>query len=159
MFKILILILFSAMFLFSKQIEFKEEKYINALNVSVYRNGILNINNDFIKVSYPQQNKSFTFNKDNIVEKNGNKENIITYEDNLDLTIFSKVIESIYTNKVENIQEYFEIKKSDGNTTLIPNEYIANVINKIEYQKIDSKLKFLKIYFTNDDWINIVQTY
>ncbi|MGB5919898.1 hypothetical protein [Arcobacter sp.] len=159
MFKVLFLFLFSTLFLFSNEIEFKEEKYISALNASVYRNGILNINNDFIKVAYPQQNKSFTFNKDNIVEKNGNKENIITYEDNLDLTIFSKVIESIYTNKVESIQEYFKIKRNNEVTTLIPNEYVANVINKIEYQKIDSELKFLKIYFTNDDWINIVQTH
>ncbi|WP_419767175.1 hypothetical protein [Arcobacter sp.] len=158
MFKVLFLFLFSTLFLFSNEIEFKEEKYISALNASVYRNGILNINNDFVKVSYPQQNKSFTFTKENIVSQNANKEEIITYEDNLDLTIFSKVIESIYTNKVENIKEYFQIKKNDGITTLIPSEYVANVINKIEYQKISSKLKFLKIYFTNDDWINIVQT-
>ncbi|ADG93971.1 hypothetical protein Arnit_2320 [Arcobacter nitrofigilis DSM 7299] len=158
MFKVLFLFLFSTLFLFSNEIEFKEEKYISALNASVYRNGILNINNDFIKVAYPQQNKSFTFTKENIIEKDGKKENIITYEDNLDLTIFSKVIESIYTNKIENIKEYFQIKKSDGYTTLIPSEYVANVIKRIEYKKIDSKLKFLKIYFTNDDWINIVQT-
>ena len=158
MFKVLFLFLFSTLFLFSNEIEFKEEKYISALNASVYRNGILNINNDFIKVSYPQQNKSFTFTKENIVTQNANKEEIITYEDNLDLTIFSKVIDSIYTNKVENIKEYFQIKKNNGITTLIPSEYVANVINKIEYQKISSKLKFLKIYFTNDDWINIVQT-
>lgn len=159
MFKVLFLFLFSTLFLFSNEIEFKEEKYISALNASVYRNGILNINNDFIKVAYPQQNKSFTFTKENIVEKDGNKENIITYEDNLDLSIFSKIIESIYTNKVEDIQEYFKIKRNNEVTTLIPNEYVANVINKIEYQKIDSELKFLKIYFTNDDWINIVQTH
>ncbi|WP_375724340.1 hypothetical protein LXN10_02295 [Arcobacter sp. KX21116] len=159
MFKVLFLFLFSTLFLFSNEIEFKEEKYISALNASVYRNGILNINNDFIKVAYPQQNKSFTFTKENIVEKDGNKENIITYEDNLDLTIFSKIIESIYTNKVEDIQEYFKIKRNNEVTTLIPSEYVANLINKIEYQKIDSELKFLKIYFTNDDWINIVQTH
>ncbi|WP_419782609.1 hypothetical protein [Malaciobacter marinus] len=158
MFKVLFLFLFSTIFLFSNEIEFKEEKYIDALNTSVYRNGILNINKDFIKVAYPQQNKSFTFTKENIIEKNAKKENVITYEDNLDLTIFSKIIESIYTNKVENIKEYFDIKKSNKVTTLLPNEYVANVIDKIEYQKIDSKLKFLKIYFTNNDWINIVQT-
>ncbi len=157
MVKILFLFLFFTLFLFSKEIEFKEEKYIGALNTSVYRDGILNIEKDFIKVSYPQQNRTFTFTKENIIEKDGKTENIITYEDNLDLTIFSKVIESIYTNKIENIKEYFQIKKSDGNTTLIPSEYVANVIKKIEYKKIDSKLKFLKIYFTNDDWINIVQ--
>ncbi|RXJ78275.1 hypothetical protein [Arcobacter sp. F2176] len=159
MFKVLFLFLFSTLFLFSNEIKFKEEKYVSALNTSVYRKGILNINKDFIKVTYPQQNKSFTFKKDNILEKDGQKEKIITYEDNLDLTIFSKIIESIYTNKVENIREYFQIKKSDEVTTLIPSEYVANVISKIEYQKIDSKLKFLKIYFTNDDWINIVQTH
>lgn len=111
MFKVLFLFLFSTIFLFSNEIEFKEEKYIDALNTSVYRNGILNINKDFIKVAYPQQNKSFTFTKENIIEKNAKKENVITYEDNLDLTIFSKIIESIYTNKVENIKEYFDIKK------------------------------------------------
>jgi hypothetical protein len=159
MYRFLFLFLFSIFSLFAKQIEFKEEKYISALSTSVYRNGMLNINKDFTVISYPKENKSFTFKKENIIEKNGEKEEVLSYEENLDLNIFSKIIESIYTNQPENLKEYFEIIEKDKVTTLVPSDYIANVISKIEYQKIDSKLKFLKIYFTNDDWINIVEKY
>lgn len=81
----------------------------------------------------------------------------MNYEENLELTIFSKIIRSIYQNETDELKEYFDIKNENKKIILIPNEYIANAINKIEYKKNDSKLEFLKIHFTNEDWINIVE--
>ncbi len=40
---------------------------------------------------------------------------------------------------------------------LIPNEYLSNSISKIEFKKLSNKLEFLKIYFKNEDYIQIVQ--
>lgn len=157
MFKILFLFLISTIFLFSNPIKFKEEKYISALDTSVYRNGILKIGNDLLEIKYKNENKSFIFTKENIIKKNGAEEEILNYEENLELTIFSKIINSIYKNETKNLKEYFQITKDGPIITLVPNEYIANVIEKIEYKKVDIKLVFLKIYFTNDDWINIVE--
>ncbi|WP_428025192.1 hypothetical protein [Arcobacter sp.] len=157
MYKVLFLFFISTMFLFSNPIKFKEEKYISALDTSVFRYGILKINNDVLEVKYPKDNKSFVFTKENIIENNGNKKTFLNYEENLELTLFSKIIDSIYKNKLENLEEYFSVTKDASKVILTPNEYIANVINKIEYEKLDMKLLFLKIYFTNDDWIKIVE--
>jgi len=157
MYKIILLLFISTILLFSRPIKFKEEKYISALNTSVYKYGILNIDSDILEVTYNNESKSLVFTKDNIIEKSAKERKILKYEDNLELTLFSKIINSIYKNKHEDLVEYFHIKKDNSFTTLIPNEYISNVINKIEYKKIDMKLVFLKIYFTNNDWINIVE--
>ncbi len=157
MYKVLFLFFISTIFLFSNPIKFKEEKYISALDTSVFRYGILKINNDVLEVKYPKDNKSFVFTKENIIENNGNKKTVLNYEENLELTLFSKIIDSIYKNKLENLEEYFSVTKDASKVILTPNEYIANVINKIEYEKLDMKLLFLKIYFTNDDWIKIVE--
>ncbi|PLY09945.1 MAG: hypothetical protein C0626_07730 [Arcobacter sp.] len=157
MYKVLFLIFVSTMILFSKPIKFKEEKYISALSTSVYRNGILKIDNDTLEIRYLNEDKSFIFTKENIIEKNGDKKKVLNYEENFELTIFSKIIDSIYKNKPENLKEYFQIIKDDSVNRLIPNDYISNVISKIEYKKKDDKLIFLKIFFTNDDWINIVE--
>lgn len=157
MYKILFLIFVSTMFVFSKPIKFKEEKYISALNTTVDRYGVLKFDDDSLEIKYEKESKSLIFTKENIIEKSGEKKEILSYEENLELTLFSKIINSIYKNEPENLKEYFEIKKDNSLVTLVPNEYIANVIEKIEYKKVELTLVYLKIYFTNDDWINIVE--
>lgn len=158
MIKFIILFLIFTLFGFCEPIKFKEEKFISSLQTSVYRDGFININNNNIEIKYTNEKKSFIFNDENIIEKNANEEKILTYADNLELTIFSKIIRSIYQDKTDELKEYFEIKNEDEKIVLIPNEYISNAINKIEYEKNTTELKFLKIYFTNEDWINIIES-
>ena len=157
MFKILFLFLCATLFLFANPIKFKEEKYINALQSSVNKNGILKLENDFIEINYLEENKSFIFYNDHIILKTKEKEDTLKYEENIELSVFFKLIKSIYKNQHEELKEYFEIKNENEKTILTPNEYLANVIQKIEFKKTNEKLEFLKIYFVNEDWIKIVQ--
>lgn len=157
MFKIIFLLLSTTLFLFSNPIKFKEEKYINALQSSVNKNGVLKFEDNFIEIIYQGSDKSFIFYDDYIGLKTKEKEEILKYEENMELTIFSKLIKSIYKNQQEELKEHFGITDEYGKTILIPNEYLSNAIQKIEYKKIDEKLEFLKIYFSNEDWISIVQ--
>ena len=48
-------------------------------------------------------------------------------------------------------------KDIENKIILIPNEYLSNSISKIEFKKVSNKLEFLKIYFKNEDYIQIVQ--
>lgn len=157
MFKILFLFLLSTLFLLANPIKFKEEKYINALQSSIYKNGILKIEENFIEIIYKEDNKSFIFYDDHIILKTKEKEDTLKYEENIELSVFLKLIKCIYKNQPEDLKEYFDITNEDKKTILIPNEYLSNVIQRIEYKKIDNRLEFLKIYFVNEDWINIVQ--
>jgi len=150
--------LFLTLYLYAVSIPFNEEKYINALQSSVYNKGFLEITDDFIKISYPKKDKTYLFYADHIVHISNNNEETIKYEDNLELTIFSKLIHAIYNNKSEELKEYFEINANATTIVLLPNEYLSNAIKKIEYQKNGTVLKFLKIYFNNEDWIKIEET-
>lgn len=157
MFKILFLFLLSTLFLLANPIKFKEEKHINALQSSIYKNGILKIEDDFIEIIYKEDNKSFIFYDDHIILKTKEKEEILKYEENIELSVFQKLIKCIYKNQPEELKEYFDITNEDKRTILIPNEYLSNVIQSIEYKKTDDILEFLKINFVNEDWIKIVQ--
>lgn len=93
-----------------------------------------------------------------MLKKKAEETKVILYEENLALTIFSKVIKAIYTNEFADLNTFFTIKKQDDTFILFPNEHILNFITTIEYKKNLTSLEFLKINFTNEDWIYIVET-
>ena len=142
----------------SNEVKFNETKYINAVDLEVSKKGILVFDKNFTKLSYEKEETSFKFRVDNILQIKGDKETILSYDENLELSIFSTLINAIYKNDLEKLEEFFEIKKEKEEIVLIPNDYISNVIDKIEYRKTSKNLDFLNIYFTNEDRINIVQT-
>ena len=108
MFKILFLLLSTTLFLFSNPIKFKEEKYINALQSSVSKNGVLKVEDNFIEIIYQGSDKSFVFYDDYIGLKTKEKEEILKYEENMELTIFSKLIKSIYKNQQDRLTSYYD---------------------------------------------------
>lgn len=157
MYKFFIVLILFSFYAFGATIKFKEEKYISALQTSVFRDGLITINNERIEIKYLKEKKSFIFNAQHIIEKNDTQEKILNYEDHLELTLFSKIIRAVYQNQPQELDAYFVITNKDKKTVLLPNEYIANVIEKIEYKKEHNQLEFLKIYFINKDWINIIE--
>jgi len=142
---------------FASNINFKEEKYVSALQTSVYKYGNINIQANKIIVSYKNPNSSYIFYEDYFILKDKNKEQKLNYDEKVELSLFYKLITLIYQDRQDDIQEFFQLKEDDGNIILIPNEYISNTIDKIEYKKEQNRLKFLKIYFKNEDYIKIVQ--
>lgn len=153
---LMVLFFISINILFAKPINFSENKYISALEASIEKSGQIIINEDSIELKYSKEKKHYIFKDDLILLKEEDKTTQLSYDENIDLTIFSKLIKSIYKNDSQELIEYFSVQK-DEKTTLIPNEYVANVIEKIEYKKNKEFLVFLTIYFTNEDRIEIVQ--
>jgi len=157
MYRILVLFCILTLSGWCEPIHFKETRYINALQTTLYKEGWINIHEDSLELHYPKEKKSFLFTRNAIIEKKGEEEKILTYEEHLGLTIFSKLIKSIYTNQPNELKEFFTLKKENGTTILTPNEPISNSVDTIEYKKNHAVLEFLKINFTNEDWINIVE--
>lgn len=158
MFKLFIFLSMFTTFILANTVNFTETKHISALDVEVKKKGTLVFEKEFTKLSYSNNNTSYKFNKEHIVQIVKNKETLLNYEDDLNLTIFSTLLNAIYKEEIDNLKEYFEITKDKEVTILTPNEYIANVIDKIEYKKNTKELEFLRIYFVNEDRIEIVQT-
>lgn len=158
MHKIILITLWLSLFSLCEPIKFKEEKYISALQTTLSKEGWITHYEDSIEIYYPKEKKSFLFNQNHIIEKKAEETKVILYEENLALTIFSKVIKAIYTNEFADLNTFFTIKKQDDTFILFPNEHILNFITTIEYKKNLTSLEFLKINFTNEDWIYIVET-
>ncbi|MGD9553730.1 MAG: hypothetical protein AB7D96_06215 [Arcobacteraceae bacterium] len=157
MFKIILILFCCTVYSLCESVKFKEEKYINALQTVLHKEGELLIYEDNIKLYYPKEKKSFLFTPNHIVERKGENEKILSYEENLALNVFSKIIKTIYTNESEDLKAFFTIETKKDSTILIPNEPISNLINTIEYKKNNISLEFLRINFTNEDWIHIIE--
>jgi len=153
----LFLILILTTFSFASSINFKEEKYVSALQTSVYKDGNINIQDNKITVSYKNLNSSYIFYDSYFILKDKDNEQQLNYEDSVELSLFYKLISFIYKNRQDSIEDFFKIENIEGIYNLIPNEYISNAIDKIEFKKNLDKLEFLKIYFRNEDYIKIVQ--
>ena len=94
---------------------------------------------------------------DHFISKDNQTEQKLNYEDRVELNLFYKLINFIYKDKKDGIEEFFKLQEIENKMVLIPNEYLSNSISKIEFKKVSNKLEFLKIYFKNEDYIQIVQ--
>jgi len=153
--KLLLYISLITTILFSQEINFKETKYIYALDNELHKNGTLNINKDTISLRYTNSDKKIIYTNDNIQIKTKNTTEIYTHEESIEYNIFFQLVLGVYTNNSQILMENFTIKSQNEMTTLLPTEYLASVIETIEYKKEDDKLKYLKINFTNQDRITI----
>lgn len=158
MFKLFMILPVFMTLVLSNEVKFNETKYINAVDLEVSKKGTLIFDKDFTKLSYENEKTSFKFKENNILQIKDDKETILSYDENLELSIFSTLINAIYKDDLEKLEDFFEIKKEKEEIILIPNDYISSVIDKIAYKKTAKNLDFLTIYFTNEDRINIVQT-
>ena len=158
MFRLIILLSMLTTLFLANEVKFDETKYINAIDLEVKKKGTLLFDKEFTKLSYSNESTSFKFQKENILQIKNDKEKILQYEENLELTIFNTLINAIYKNDLEKLEEYFEISKEKEKIVLNANDYISSVIDKIEYKKTSENLEFLNIYFTSEDRIEIVQT-
>lgn len=158
MLRLFIIISLLTTFILAKEVKFNETKYINALDIELSKKGTIIFADEFTILSYTNENNLYKFLKDHILKVENKKETILQYDNNLELTIFNTLLNAIYKNNFEQIKQYFTIKKENKIIVLNPNDYISNVIDKIEYKKTLEKLEFLEIYFTNEDRIKIVET-
>ncbi len=158
MFKIFMFLSIFVLNIFAQTINFKEEKYLNALQTSVYKIGKIDFKKDSIEVSYKQSSSIFTFFDDYLVVDDGKTQSRFAYEDKIEFMLFYKLIEFLYLGKEGDIDEYFVLKNEQNRVVLSPKEYLANAIDKIIYKKNGSKLEFLEIHFLNGDIIKIAQT-
>jgi len=157
MYKILFFILFLISQSSAQKVEFTESNYINALDMTTSKKGSLNFLPNSVILQYHNENKIITFNEENITVSTKYDKETLEYNENVELALFFTLVNAIFRDDIDSLKEDFDVIISK-NITLIPNDYIANVIEKIQYKKNNSKLEYLKIYFTNENRIKIVQS-
>ncbi|MCJ8328171.1 MAG: hypothetical protein MJK08_13845 [Campylobacterales bacterium] len=155
MYKFIFIFILFFTHLYSTVIHFSENKYINALDITVSKEATLYFNKKDTILKYNNENKITIFNKNNIIIKRGEKIEILSHEDNMKLTLFFLLVNSIHYNNIDLLKNDFKIIQNNE-TILIPNNYISNIIINIKYTKKNNLLNKLTIYFVNKNRITIV---
>lgn len=138
-------------------INFQETKYIYALDQELQKNGSIEINEKLIVLKYSNSSQVVKYDDTSIHIINQNDVQTIPHEESIEYNLFFSLIKGVFQNDTTLLANSFTITKDKDTTTLIPNEYLANAIEKIEYKKTNNKLDFLTIFFTNQDHIKIKQ--
>lgn len=152
----LILFLFHSLVL-AELINFQEIKYIYALDQELQTKGTIEINEDSIILKYTNSSQVVKYDDSFIHIINNNETQKITHDENIEYALFFSLIKGVFQNNTTLLSNNFTIKKTKDTTTLIPNEYLANAIEKIEYKKPNKILEYLTIFFLNQDTIKIKQ--
>lgn len=152
----LVLFLFHSLVL-AELINFQEVKYIYALDQELQTKGTIEINEDSIILKYTNSSQVVKYDDSFIHIINNNETQKITHDENIEYALFFSLIKGVFQNNTSLLSNNFTIKKTKDTTTLIPNEYLANAIEKIEYKKPNKILEYLTIFFLNQDTIKIKQ--
>jgi len=153
--KLLLFILLSC-YIYADIVDFKEERYIYAVDNSFIRKGTILFEKDKIEVFYKNDSKILIYSNDNLTVKDEDSTYDIDLEKNIHMKIFFNLLEAIYNDEKIKLEEYFNIKIDNNTVFLDPKDLIANYISSISYKKTE-KLDFLKIELSNEDRIEIEQ--
>lgn len=153
----ILFIISSAISLFSQTINFKETKYIDALDNEIKKTGYIHFGKDFIETSYINDEEVLLFKDEFLYIKKANESIEIDLNRDMAKKIYFTILEAIYLDDLTNLELYFEIKKENKKITLTPKSVVASYLKSIEFKK-DKKLEFLIIYMLNNDRIRIEQT-
>ncbi|AXH13854.1 hypothetical protein [Malaciobacter mytili] len=155
MHKFLFFLLIFFNFSFALVIEFKEERYLYALDNSIYKKGFIEFKENSIKTWYKNSKETLYFKNDKLY-KIKDKEQIEL--NNIAAKIYFLILEGIFHNNSNVINKFFIQEKQNDLILLAPKEIISKYMQKVEYKKKKEKLIFLKIYLHNNDRIIIEQT-
>ena len=132
----------------ASSINFQEEKYIEVIDNTVFKKGTLDFKENEITLKYKNSNRVLTYKDDNLTITNGEDIQTIDLNKQIALKMVFLLIESIHTNDLKTLEEYFDIYEKKKVITLEPKSSLKSYITYVEYKK-DKKLDFLTIKMTN----------
>lgn len=149
--------IFFICFLNAQTINFKEEKYIDAIDKTVYNKGTLKLLENETRLKYKNSSK-ILINKDDELYIQDNKDiQVIDSSKQLTLKILFLLIKSIINDDFQTLKEFFYVSLEDKVYVLNPKEQLKDYINLIKFKK-DTKLEFLTIYMKNGNKTTIRET-
>lgn len=139
---------------FAQTIHFKEQRYIYALNNSIYKKGFIDFSKKSIETWYEKSDEKLIFKDSNLYIKKGST---LTQNNNIASKVYFTLLEGIFFDNKDKINSFFKIEQKEEKTLLLPKNSVSNYLEKVEYKKQDNKLEFLKIFLLNNDRIIIEQ--
>lgn len=154
MLKILLITSLFINILMAQTIAFKEERFFQALNNSVFKKGVITFENGSIQLQYDNSTQIFLFKENQLKETSSN-----TLINNQASIIYFTILQALFNEDLQTLEYYFTLKTKKTTHILTPKEQIRNYIDTIEYEKKDHQLQQLRITLKNSDRIIIEPLY
>lgn len=153
--KVFILLLIYFNIAFATAYNFTETRYSDALDRLIEFKGQIDFLKDGLIIKYPSDDKVLDYQNGNLTYFEKEKEQEIDKEKIQKITQYFDILMMLHNDDETTMKNVFEISKEKEKTELKPMGVIKNYIKNIELQKEDKKLKQIKLFLKNGDYILI----
>jgi hypothetical protein len=156
--KILLILSTILISIYAQTVNFKETKYVEALELYTYRDGNVSYDETKTIVRY-QDGKTITKIDSNLTVHNQKNELLTTIDLNKkpEVALYFSLTKALFSKDFDGLKESFEIKKlKDKQYHFLPKGDTKRVVSRIELVlNQDDSINFFTIGFTNKDTIKI----
>ncbi|HIM93430.1 MAG TPA: hypothetical protein EYM49_00140 [Campylobacterales bacterium] len=158
LYKQLFFILITTIILFSDTVNFKEGKYVEALDIFTYRDGNISYESNQTIIHY-KDGKTIIKSDDNLTvhNKKGELLTTINLNERADISLYFKLTKALFSKNFETLKENFEIKElKDKKYLFNPKDEVKNIITTLELSlNSDETPKEFILNFNNGDIVKI----
>lgn len=136
---------------------FKETKFVEALELYTYRDGNISYDGTKTVVRY-RDGKIITKVDSNLTVRNDKNEILTTIDLNkrVEVALYFRLSKALFSKNFNTLKENFDIEQKDKEYRFSPKDDTKEVISDIELSlKADNSVDFFIINFTNRDTIKI----
>lgn len=155
--KIALILLFYTMLIEAKTQDFKETKFVEALELYTYRDANISYDGTKTIVKY-RDGKTITKVDNNLTVHNDKNELLTTIDltKKLEIALYFRLTKALFSKNFDSLKENFEIEQKDKKYKFIPIDDTKEVVLDIELSlDEDDSVEFFIINFTNKDSITI----
>ncbi len=154
--KIIMLILLQLTISFSNKIEFKETRYMVALDFEREKYGSFSEKEENLIIKYTRPSiETISYLNDRITILKDGKVSEYTFDEYPKSQFMGLILRSIINDEYTSLDELFEIKKEKKMVSLTGKPIIYGIIESIEVEKNNKIIKKIIINMTNKDIITI----
>jgi hypothetical protein len=137
------------------KIDFKETRYIDALNEKVTKSGQISFSNESVKISYGSDNREITLANGQVTIKNG-KENVQknAKEEQSIINMFT-ILRAIFEDDENRLKMFFKIVQKSQDEVSLRAINSSNPIATLTYMLKEGNVSKLELFSQNGDRITI----
>lgn len=158
LYKQLFFILITTIILFSDTVNFKEGKYVEALDIFTYRDGNISYESNQTIIHY-KDGKTIIKSDNNLTvhNKKGELLTTINLNERADISLYFRLTKALFSKNFETLKENFEIKElKDKKYLFNPKDEVKNIITTLELSlNSDETPKEFILNFNNGDIVKI----
>ena len=158
LYKQLFFILITTIILFSDTVNFKEGKYVEALDIFTYRDGNISYESNQTIIHY-KDGKTIIKSDNNLTvhNKKGELLTTINLNERADISLYFRLTKALFSKDFESLKENFEIKElKDKKYLFNPKDEVKNIITTLELSlNSDETPKEFILNFNNGDIVKI----